>query len=577
MAGAAQAGKSERKIVGLTADAGFHVATERGEEIDRELDFGSIGKAVAGTFPDTAVAAFEADPKVRYVEEDGRVHALGQTTPWGVDRVDADVVHEEGHTGEGAHVAIVDTGIDGDHPDLQANVGEGKAFATCSDGDCTHDWTDDNGHGTHCAGIADGVDNEEGVVGVSTGATLHAVKVLSGDGGGSFSDVAAGVEYVADQGWDVASLSLGGSSGSSTIRDACQYASQNGVLVVAAAGNDGPCSDCVGYPAAYDEVMAVSSTTSEDGLSEFSSTGPEVEIAAPGSDIYSTYEGGDYKSLSGTSMACPHVSGAAGQLMAEGLSNSEARQRLTETAEDVGLGSNESGNGLLDVQAAVTGDDGGSKLSVATDSATSVETETATLNGTLSDLGGAESVEVSFEWGEAGGSLPNETGTRTLSSSGSFSADVSGLSEGTDYEFRAVAATGDGTTDTGATKSFTTDDGEDCYVTTATAGEGHTLDSLRRFRDESMAATPVGRSMIQLYYAISPPVARTLERHPDSHTAEACRRIVDASASLSDAQDETDSTIESASLAVLLTLLYSLGILVGAGGHAGIGLRERLD
>jgi subtilisin len=571
--------ESNRKIIGLTADTGFEVARRRSDEVHRELDFGRVGKAIAGRFPDEALEALSEHPHVRYVEDDGAVFALAQTLPWGIDRVDADVLHDEGETGNGADVAILDTGIDDDHPDLQANVGTGKAYVSCSGSDCNEEWTDDNGHGTHCAGIADAVDNTEGVVGVSTGATLHAVKVLAGDGSGSFSDVAAGIEYVADQGWDVASLSLGASSGSSTLQDACQYAYNNGVLVVAAAGNSGPCSDCVGYPAAYDEVVAVSSTNSSDGLSSFSSTGPEVEIAAPGSDVYSTYTGGGYDTLSGTSMACPHVSGAGGQLMADGMSNTEARQQLKETAEDIGLGSNESGSGLLDAEAAVTGGGGGggSELTVTTDSATSVGTDNATLNGTLSDLGGASSADVYFEWGPAGGSLSNTTGVQTRSSTGGFSADISGLSSGTDYEFRAVAEASDGDTDTGSTGSFTTDSSGGCYITTATAGESPTLDSLRRFRDESMAATPLGRGLVRLYYAVSPPVARTLERHPESRTTTAVRRVVETSAALSDEQEATDSRVASASLGVLLTTLYVVGILLGVGGHVGIDLREKLS
>ncbi|MFC6991937.1 S8 family serine peptidase [Haladaptatus sp. GCM10025707] len=173
------------------------------------------------------------------------------------------------------------------------------------------------------------------------------------------SDVAKGIEWVGDQGFDVGSLSLGGGA-SETLKEAVEYTTSKGVLLVAAAGNDGPCTDCVGYPAAYPEVVAVSSTNQNDGLSSFSSQGPEIDIAAPGSNIYSTYTGGSYATLSGTSMACPHVSGAAGQLMAQGQSASQARNTLLSTAEDIGLSANESGAGLVDVAAALghnSGDD----------------------------------------------------------------------------------------------------------------------------------------------------------------------------------------------------------------------------
>ena len=301
----------------------------------------------------TTASSLDQEDNVRFVEENGTVHAHAQNLPWGVDRVDADVANNDGYTGDGSDIAIIDTGIDADHPDLQANVGTGKDFTG------TGSWDDDNGHGTHCAGIAGAVDNTEGVVGVAPEATLHAAKVLDSNGSGSFSDVAAGIQWVANQGYDVASLSLGGSSGSSTIQSAVSYAYSNGVLVVSSAGNSGPCSDCVGYPAAYGDAIAVSSTNDDDTLSSFSSTGPEVELAAPGGDVYSTYQNGGYRTLSGTSMAAPHVSGAAGLLMADGQTNTQARTTLQNTAENIGLGSNESGNGLLDVEAAVNSSGGG--------------------------------------------------------------------------------------------------------------------------------------------------------------------------------------------------------------------------
>ncbi|UPM43022.1 S8 family peptidase [Halocatena salina] len=333
--------------VGFDRDAGRRMTVAEANETVREFSFG----AVTARLPTQAVERLQQHSDVRYVEKNGQMHALAQTTPWGVDRVDADVAHEAGHTGSGADIAIIDTGIDASHPDLQANLGAGYAVTSCLWG-CDYDWGDDNGHGTHCAGIANAVNNTEGVVGVSTNATLHAVKVLDSRGGGSYSDIAAGIEYVADQGWDVASLSLGGSY-SAAVADAVDYAYNRGVLVVAAAGNSGPCTDCVSHPASHSNAVAVSATNDADGLASFSSTGPEVEIAAPGADIYSTYTSDSYNTLSGTSMACPHVAGAGGLLMGEGYTNTEARQRLTSTAENIGLPSNEQGAGLLDAEGAL--------------------------------------------------------------------------------------------------------------------------------------------------------------------------------------------------------------------------------
>jgi subtilisin len=350
----AATGDTVRVNVGYSAESGRQAALAAADDVVHDFEF----DALTLELQPRAMDALSGRSDVRYVERDGTVEALAQTLPWGIDRVDADVAHANGETGNGADIAIIDTGIDSTHPDLKPNLGEGKAFVASED-DPT--WQDDNGHGTHCAGIADAVDNDQGVVGVSTEATLHAVKVLSASGAGLTSDVAKGIEYVGDKQWDVGSLSLGGGD-SDVLRDACEYAYHDrGVLLVAAAGNDGPCSNCVGYPAAYDECVAVSATSCDDSLAGFSSTGPEVEIAAPGDDVYSTYIAPRYYTLSGTSMACPHVSGAGAQLMANGYSNTEARQRLRDTAENVGLSDDESGAGLLDVAAALgldSSDDG---------------------------------------------------------------------------------------------------------------------------------------------------------------------------------------------------------------------------
>ena len=346
LAAGEQADSNEKRVnIGYSAPSGRRAATNRASEVIYEFAFDALTIKVNKN----AIHGLRRRSDTRYVEIDGQMEALAQTLPYGIDRVDAEVAHTNGETGNGADIAIIDTGIDSTHPDLQANLGKGRSFVTTGNYPA---WQDDNGHGTHCAGIADAVNNSQGVVGVSTEATLHAVKVLSGAGTGLTSDVAAGIEYTADQGWDVGSLSLGGGD-ADVLKDACDYAYSNGVLLSAAAGNSGPCSDCVSFPAAYQECIAVSATDRNDNLAEFSSTGPEVELAAPGVNVYSTYLAGSYTELSGTSMSCPHVAGAAGQLMANGSTNTKARKQLGSTAEDIGLAANDQGNGLLDVAAAL--------------------------------------------------------------------------------------------------------------------------------------------------------------------------------------------------------------------------------
>jgi len=352
LTGVAAADPDEGRVVvnvGFEDDRARRRARKASEAVVREFD--SI-PAMTVEVPEKVADKLSKAEGIRYVEENGMMRALDYE-PYGIQRVDADVAYNNGYTGSGADVAIIDTGIDSDHPDLQANLGKGGAAVACSGSGCNYNWDDDNGHGTHCAGTVGAPLNGDGVVGVGPDITLHAVKVLDSRGGGSYSDIAAGIEWTADQGWDVASLSLGGSY-SSVVADACSYAYNNGVLLSAAAGNSGPCSDCVGYPAALDECIAVSAINSNDDLASFSSTGSEVELTAPGAGVWSTYVGGGYEKLNGTSMACPHVSGAAGQLMAQGYSNTQARNRLRNTAESLpGLSSNEQGYGLVDVGTAL--------------------------------------------------------------------------------------------------------------------------------------------------------------------------------------------------------------------------------
>ncbi|UPV74125.1 S8 family serine peptidase [Halorussus limi] len=346
----ADPGETVRVNVGFASERGRSAALDAADDVVREFTF----DAATLDLPKRAATALSERAGVRYVERDGTARAL--STTWGYDRIDADVANASGYTGDGADVAVIDTGLPCDDPCLP-NVGAGEAFVDCSGG-CCAPWDDDNGHGTQVGAVIGASEACECTTGVAPDATLHAVKVLDGYGAGSYSDIAAGVEYVANQGWDVANISLGGSSGSSVLRDAVQYATDNGVLLVGAAGGGGPCSSCVGYPAAYSEVVAVSATNSNDELASFSSRGPEVELAAPGSDVTTGGSDGGCATFSGTSYATAHVSGVAALVMAEGYANTGARTRLRNTAEDVGLSSDEQGYGLVDAAAAVGLDSG---------------------------------------------------------------------------------------------------------------------------------------------------------------------------------------------------------------------------
>lgn len=229
-------------------------------------------------------------------------------------------------------IAIVDTGIDPTHPDLAGKVVAGWDFVN---DDPYAD--DDNGHGTHVAGIAGASSNNGvGIAGVAQRSALMPIKVLDASGSGLLSDVASGIVWAVDRGANVISLSLGSSSDSQTLRDAVAYATSNGAVVVAAAGNAG--SNVATYPAAIPEVLSVGSVSSSDGRSAFSNYGSWVDVAAPGESILSTVPGG-YEYWSGTSMACPQVSGIAALVYSRfglGIGPAQVVQRIQSSADPVG-------------------------------------------------------------------------------------------------------------------------------------------------------------------------------------------------------------------------------------------------
>lgn len=336
--------------VGFVNDRGKGAASEAAAEIRREFDeFDAMTLVV----PEEAARSLADRPDIRYVEENGRMEAL-DTYPWGVERIHADEAHHDGYTGAGADVAIIDTGIDPNHPDIAPNIGGGECVVSCSGGGCAACWDDDQGHGTQVAGTVAAAQRGAGLIGVAHEATLWAVKVLDSGGMGSFSDIAAGIRWAAREGHDVANMSLGSTTDSSVVHDACQYAQCQGTLLVAAAGNAGS-PNSVTYPAAYPECIAVSATDQNDDLAGFSSRGPEVELTAPGEDITSTAAGGGTTTASGTSMAAPHVAGVGALVMAQGQTASQARMRLRNTAEDLGLAPSEQGHGLVDAYNATDG------------------------------------------------------------------------------------------------------------------------------------------------------------------------------------------------------------------------------
>lgn len=224
----------------------------------------------------------------------------GQETPWGIAKVQAPAAWKTSR-GAGVKLVVIDTGIDMKHPDLAPNIKGGWNAITKGP-----DFNDDNGHGSHCSGTIGAIDDDKGVVGVAPKVSLYGVKVLDADGSGTFDDVIAGMQWAVDNKMEVASMSLGASQGNQALADMVAAMKKAGVILVAAAGNSG---GSVGYPAAYPGAIAIAASDSSDKLAYFSSRGPEVANIAPGVDVKSTYMNGGYDTLSGTSMATPHMAG----------------------------------------------------------------------------------------------------------------------------------------------------------------------------------------------------------------------------------------------------------------------------
>lgn len=294
-------------------------------------------------------------------------------TPWGIKAIYNNSNQTTTSGGQGINIAVLDTGVYVDHYDLAGTVEQCKNFTgstTVINGSCN----DANGHGTHVAGsaLADGGYDGAGVYGVAPQADLWAYKVLGDNGSGYSDDIAAAIRHTADQATatgtkTVINMSLGSSANNSLISNAVNYAYSKGVLVVAAAGNSGPNQGTIGYPGALVNAVAVAAleNVQQNGtyrVADFSSRGyastdgdyyinqGDVEISAPGASIYSTWNNGGYNTISGTSMATPHVAGLAAKIWAQnpGWSHTQLRANLQSRAKNYDI---KGGYG------AVTGDD----------------------------------------------------------------------------------------------------------------------------------------------------------------------------------------------------------------------------
>lgn len=296
----------------------------------------------AGTVGNS-IRRYASHPLVAYAEPNYIAKALGEPDDlyfdrqWGMHKVKAPAAWDVTTGSSDVVIAILDTGVDPDHPDLADKIVKNVVFSNSVTS------ADIQGHGTHVAGIAAAVTNNAiGVAGMGYDSSIMNVKVLSDSGGGYYSWIAAGITWAADNGAHVINMSLGGTSSSQLLEDAVNYAWEKGVVVVAAAGNTGTSGPV--YPAYYANCVAVAATDSYDSLASWSTFGDWVDVAAPGDSIYSTTTGGRYGRKSGTSMAAPHVAGLAALLFttvtdanADGLLNDDIRSRIEATCDDIGV------------------------------------------------------------------------------------------------------------------------------------------------------------------------------------------------------------------------------------------------
>lgn len=309
------------------------------EDADIKATFGYALQGFVAKLSKKQVENLRNDPRVKSIEQDYMIAlapppgkgpknggddggTASQETPWGITRVGGAA------NGVGKTAWIIDSGIDLDHPDLNVDVAKSKTFVTS--GKDSKSANDGNGHGTHVAGTVAALDNNLGVIGVASGASVVALKVLDSRGSGSFSWTVQALDYVAANAspGDAVNMSLGPKNRytDSAVDNAVLNVASMGIKLAIAAGNSS--DDCSFYSPArvnHPNVYTVSAMNNTDGWASFSNYGDPVDYAAPGVSIKSTWKGGGYNTISGTSMASPHVCGLLllGNIIADGNVNGD--------------------------------------------------------------------------------------------------------------------------------------------------------------------------------------------------------------------------------------------------------------
>lgn len=435
----------ERHLVGFHAmpdlEPGDTYQGERVVEVVPQLRLAVIETADLVSFE----ARAKLDENVRYVEREdphfGRALLVpndaryGDAGHWGSKKIGAETAWDRTLGSTSVKVAVIDSGLRRTHEEFagQSRILQGRD--TISE---DNDPQDNCGHGTHVAGtIGATINNGKGIAGMAQVSILP-VRALTNTlvalCSGSTTDLAQGLAYAADQGAHFSSNSWGGGS-ATAITDAINYAHGKGVVQIAAAGNDGGCTNCVSEPWKSNaaKVIIVSSTTSSDGFSSFSSEGPEVDVSAPGSSILSAYNGGDasYSTLSGTSMATPHVTGTAALIktLNPSFAFADIDSRLKSTAVDLGAAGFDAkfGHGRISAAAAVTG---GSTPPPPTNAAptacfaASASGLTASVDGACSSDSDGTIASWSWSWGDGSAASTGRTASHTYAAGGTYTVTL---------------------------------------------------------------------------------------------------------------------------------------------------------
>ncbi|WP_099188420.1 S8 family peptidase [Tepidibacter mesophilus] len=287
---------------------------------------------------------------------------ITKNIPGGVELIKAPTLWKQGFRGDGITIAVLDTGCDYNHPNLKNNIIGGYNFTGDYNKD-VNNFYDENGHGTHVAGTIAASDNRLGIIGVAPNAKLLILKALSNSGRGNYKDIVEAIEYAIN--WTgpnkekvrVISMSLGLNRDVKDFYQVIKKAVKNNILLICSSGNMGDGkgqTDELQYPAIYPEVLQIGAIDMNKKIAFFSNTNSELDIVAPGVNIISTFPKGNYMSLSGTSMAAPHVAGAAALLIEKyekkcnkNLKHSEIFKLVCEHTKTIGSSKNEEGNGLI--------------------------------------------------------------------------------------------------------------------------------------------------------------------------------------------------------------------------------------